>query len=64
MIYVKAMRFDRQGYVTIWLIPARSDITADALKAELETVNNEHAPVTDQRYADVTEGDKVAAVDA
>ena len=63
-INVKAMRFDRSGYVTIRLVPARDDITADELRSELELVINEYHPSENQRYADFVEGDKVAAVGA
>jgi uncharacterized membrane-anchored protein len=61
LVTIKAMLFDRQGYVTFRLRSAANDLDSNAIRALVEARLGAYRPHERQAYADFVEGDRVAA---
>lgn len=63
-VNVKAVVFDRRGFVTFSLVPVDSNIGEAQMVATINEVLDNYQPRSQEEYSAFTSGDKVAAVGA
>lgn len=61
---VRALQFDRRGYVAFSLVPVEDGLGAPRIEALLREALSHYVPVETESYAAFEKGDKVAAVGA
>lgn len=63
-VNVKAVVFDRRGYVTFSIVPTNSNISEPQMVSTINAVLDKYEPKRQEDYSSFVSGDKVAAVGA
>lgn len=63
-VNVKAVVFDRRGYVDFSIVPTNSNISQSMMVSTINTVLDKYQPKPQEDYSSFVSGDKIAAVGA